>query len=142
MSNGTMTTHSGHTGMDTAPTSGWITFAGSIMVIMGFFHAIAGLAALLKPEVFVATENQLLLFSYSQWGWVHLIAGIILVASAASLFAGQAWGRVVAVILATLSAILNFGFIAAYPLWSILIIAMDVMVIYAVITHGRQQEDY
>lgn len=137
-----MTTHTGQPGMQTAPTSGWITFAGSIMVIMGFFHAIAGLAALLKPEVYVATENQLLLLSYAQWGWVHLIAGIIVIGAAASLFAGRTWGKIVAVVLATLSAILNFGFIAAYPLWSILIIAMDVMVIYAVITHGRQQEDY
>jgi hypothetical protein len=115
--------------------SGWLDFAGYLMVVAGTFHIVAGLVALLKNEVFVATQNSLLVFDYTQWGWVHLIFGIVLCLSAASLFANRFWGRFVAIFLATLSAIANFSFIQAYPLWSIMIIALDIMIIYAVATH-------
>lgn len=115
--------------------SGWLDFAGYLMVVAGTFHIVAGLVALFKNEVLVATQNSLLVFDYTQWGWVHVIFGIVLCLSAASLFANRFWGRFVAIFLATLSAIANFSFIQAYPLWSIMIIALDVMIIYAVATH-------
>jgi uncharacterized membrane protein HdeD (DUF308 family) len=119
--------------------SGWIDFAGYLMVVAGTFHIIAGLTALFKDQVYVAAQSTLLAFDYTQWGWVHLIFGIILCLSAASLFANRFWGRFVAIFLATLSAIANFSFIWAYPLWSVMIIALDVMIIYAVATHGRDE---
>jgi hypothetical protein len=75
---------------------------------------------------------------YTQWGWTHLLFGILVIAAAFALFAGRMWGRVTAIILATLSAILNFGFIQAYPVWSLLIIALDVMIIYSVAKHGGE----
>lgn len=115
--------------------SGWLDFAGYLMVVAGTFHIVAGLVALFKNEVLVATQNSLLVFDYTQWGWVHVIFGIVLCLSAASLFTNRFWGRFVAIFLATLSAIANFSFIQAYPLWSIMIIALDVMIIYAVATH-------
>jgi hypothetical protein len=88
--------------------------------------------------VYVAAPSTLLLFDYTGWGWTHLIFGVILMAAAFALFSGRMWGRVVAIIMATLSAIINFGFIQAYPLWSLIIIAMDIMIIYSVATHGDE----
>ncbi|HSX29069.1 MAG TPA: hypothetical protein VLE73_00755 [Candidatus Saccharimonadales bacterium] len=116
--------------------SGWVAFAGYLMIVVGVFQSIAGLVAIFDPGIYVAANNSLWLLDYTQWGWVHLILGIILVASSASLFAGKWWGRFVAVTLAMLSAIANFGFIWAYPIWSTLIIVLDIFIIYAVITKG------
>lgn len=80
---------------------------------------------------------------YRQWGWVQLIWGIVLIVSASSLLAGRLWGRILAITLATISAILNFGFIWAYPVWSIMIILLDIIVIYSVAMYGgREEEEY
>ena len=119
--------------------SGWVSFAGYLMIVAGFFHAVAGFVALFKPEVFVTGPNGSLIFSYDEWGWIHLIFGVILMAAASALFSGRLWGRVVAITLATLSAIANFGFIWAYPLWSIAIIALDIMIIYGVAVYGNEE---
>jgi hypothetical protein len=134
MSNGTAKVRMG------TQQSGWVTFAGVLMIVAGFFHAITGLVAILKPELYVATENHLFAFDYTQWGWVHLIFGAILIFSAASLYGGRLWGRVVAITMATVSAVINFGFIWAYPLWSIMIIVMDMVIIYSVAMYGGRDE--
>jgi hypothetical protein len=120
--------------------TGWVFFAGYLMIVAGFFQMIAGFVALLKPSLYIATENHLSLLDYNQWGWIHIIVGLILALSAGSLFAGRLWGRFIAIALATLSAIVNFGFIWAYPVWSLLIIAIDIMVIYAVAVYGGDRE--
>lgn len=121
--------------------SGWVTFAGILMVVAGFLQAIAGLVALFKPALYVTTENHLLVLDFNQWGWVHLIYGIILIVGSASLYAGRLWARVLAITLAAISALLNFAFIWAYPLWSIMIIIMDILVIYGVAMYGGRQEE-
>jgi hypothetical protein len=120
--------------------SGWVFFAGYLMIVAGFFQMIAGFVALLKPSLYLATEKHLLLLSYTQWGWTHIIIGLVLALSAGSLFSGRLWGRALAITMATLSAIVNFGFISAYPFWSLLIIAVDIMVIYAVAVYGGDRE--
>jgi hypothetical protein len=121
--------------------SGWAIFAASLMIVAGFFHAIAGLVALFKSDVYVATQTQLLVFDYSQWGWVHILMGLILMGAAFALLAGKLWGKIVAISLAGLSAIANFAFIHAYPLWSIAIIVLDVLIIYGVAMHGKEVDD-
>jgi len=121
-------------------TSGWVTLAGIMMIAAGVFHGIAGLFAIFRSGWYVVNESQLVLFNYTQWGWVHLIFGIVLVLAAAALFAGKTWGRAVAITLAVLSIIANLGYLWAYPLWSIIIIALDVMIIYGVAKHGKEVE--
>ena len=76
---------------------------------------------------------------YTAWGWIHLALGAVLLIASASLFAGSMFGRVIGVFGATLSAIANLLFISAYPAWSILVIALDVIVIYAIIVHGGER---
>jgi hypothetical protein len=75
---------------------------------------------------------------YNVWGWVHLILGILAVATGFGLLAGNTAARVVGIVLAVLSAILNLIFIAAYPVWSTIVIAVDIIVIYAIVVHGRE----
>ena len=117
---------------------GWVYFAGLMMMLGGIFQAIAGLVAIFKNGVFVVGANQLLVFDYSQWGWIHLIIGVLLFLAAFSVWAGGAFGRVVGSMLAGLSAIANFAFFTAYPLWTIIIISVDVVIIYALLVHGGE----
>jgi len=126
---------------DPLPTAwfGWVVFAGIMMIMIGSFHALAGLVALFEDDYYVTTSSGLVVnVDYTAWGWAHLILGALIALAGIALFAGQMWARVVAVIIAGLSAIVNMVFIAAYPLWSIVMITLDVVVIYAVVVHGRE----
>jgi hypothetical protein len=121
--------------------TGWIAFAGVILVMLGVLHALQGLVALFKDEYFLVGKNGLTVnIDYTQWGWTHLILGIVIAFAGASLFAGRMWARIVAVIVAMLSVFVNIGFLAAYPIWSTIMIAFDVLVIWAVMVHGREMK--
>ena len=116
---------------------GWTTFAGIMMIMLGIFHAIAGLAGVVKDDFYAVTPNYVLKFNVTTWGWIHLIAGIVVVFAGFSLFRGAVWGRTVGVILAGFSALLAFAWIPLYPVWSIVFIALDVTIIWALTAHGR-----
>jgi hypothetical protein len=122
-------------------TSGWavgfILFAGIMMIMVGFFQALQGLVAIFENEFYVATRNYLYEFDATTWGWIHLILGVLVAFAGFAVMAGRTWGRVVGITLAVLSAIANFAFIPYYPFWSLIIIALDVFVIWALAAHGR-----
>jgi hypothetical protein len=122
-------------------TSGWaagfILFAAVMMIMGGIFQALSGLVAIFENEFYVATRDYLFQFDATTWGWIHLILGIVVGLAGAGLLAGRTWARVVAIMLLVLSAIANFLFIPYYPFWSLLIIALDVFVIWALAAHGR-----
>ena len=124
--------------------SGWvgmIIFAGAMMIMLGFFHAIAGLVALFKDDYYLVGQSGLVVnVDYTTWGWVQLILGIVAGLAGAALFAGATWARIVAVLLALFSAITNLAFTSAYPIWSAIMIAVDILVIYAVTAHGREMD--
>jgi hypothetical protein len=112
-------------------------FAAFAMIMIGTFQAIAGLAGIIEDEFYAVTPNYVFEFDATVWGWIHLLLGIVIVLAAFGLFTGAVWARTVGVILALVSAIANFAFIPWYPVWSILIIAIDVTVIWALTAHGR-----
>ena len=116
---------------------GFTYFAALVMMMVGTFHAIIGFAGILENEFFVVTRNYVFEFDATAWGWIHLIAGLVVIFAGVGLFSGAVWARTVGVTMAALSAIANFGFIPYYPVWSIVIIALDVDVIWALTTHGR-----
>jgi hypothetical protein len=124
-----------------APT-GWVgllAFAAIMMILAGAFQAIDGLIALFNDELYVVRPNGLVInVDYTAWGWTHLLLGILLIAAGYAVLSGRVWGRTLGVIAALLSAIVNFAFIPAYPFWSLLIITVDVLVIYALIAHGGE----
>jgi hypothetical protein len=125
-----------------APTSGWVgmaMFGGVMMMVAGTFHAMAGLVGIFNDSYWLVPSSDLVItVDYTAWGWVHLIIGALAIAAGAGILAGQAWARVSGVVLAVLSALVNLAFMAAFPLWATLIIAIDVLVIYALVAHGKE----
>ena len=121
---------------------GWLVFAGIMMILVGSFQAINGLIALFKDELYVVRPNGLVVnIDYTAWGWAHLLLGLLLIAAGAAVFSGRIWGRTLGVIADVLSAVVNFAFIPAYPVWSLLVITVDVLVIWALIAHGGELRD-
>ncbi len=117
----------------------WVNFAGVMLVLLGLFHGIEGLVALLRDEVYVVGSRGLAVdVSYTTWGWVHLAWGVLAILVGTSLLAGRMWARIIAVVLAMLSAVANLAFMPAYPLWSALMIVIDILVIWAVTLHGAE----
>jgi hypothetical protein len=118
---------------------GWVFFGGVLLILSGCFHAMSGLVALFKDDYYVVRPSGLVLeANYTAWGWGHLLIGLLLFAAGCGVMAGQLWARTVGVVLAVLSSIANMVFMAAYPVWSIIVITVDVIVIYALIVHGRE----
>jgi hypothetical protein len=118
--------------------TGWIAFAGVMMVIAGTLNAIYGLIAIINDDWRVWTNSGSLLVDISNWGWVHLVVGIVVLASGVGVFSGNVLARTVGVIAATVSLIANFFFIPAYPIWAITVITIDVLVIWALTAHGAE----
>jgi len=121
--------------------AGFIVFAAVMMIMVGIFHAIDGLVALFDNNFYVVTRAYTFQFDTTAWGWLHLVLGVLVAFAGWGLLAGRTWARVVAITLATLSAIANFLFIPYYPFWSITAIVIDVFVIWAVAAHGRELRD-
>jgi hypothetical protein len=110
---------------------GWYDLAGAMFGIAGAFNSIQGLSAVIKNEYFAG--GTLVYDNLQFWGWVWLIIGVLQVIAALMLLAGQ--GRVLGIILAALSAVISFASIGAYPLWSILVITLDVLIIHGLTVH-------
>jgi hypothetical protein len=133
-------THATHQlARDEAP-SGWATgaatFASCMLLLVGTFQVIAGLTAVLNDEFFVVTRNYTFDLDVSVWGWIHLLFGVALCFTGAGLWTRRPWAGVTAIVLAGLSAVANFFFLPYYPLWAIVVIALDVWVIWALTRPG------
>jgi hypothetical protein len=119
----------------------WVIFGGVMLILLGIFHVMQGLVALVHDDFYLVTKNGLLLnFDFTSWGWIHLVLGVLIGLVGVGLLTGNTAARVAGVVLAVLSAVVNLVFIAAYPAWSVIIIALDVIVIYAIVVHGRELE--
>jgi hypothetical protein len=119
---------------------GLTAMAGFFLLMAGGFQLLQGLAALIHGDFFVVVQNNTYSLNVTGWGWIHLIIGIIGIITGFALLAGQTWARVVGIVLAVLSAIANFMFLPYYPVWSILIILLDVAVIWALTVYQRDSE--
>ena len=116
---------------------GWIMFAAIMMLLIGFFHVMAGLVAIVDDNFYVATKEYVFQFDRTTWGWIHLILGIVVFIAGLSLFKGAIWARTVGVILGVISAVVGFAWLPWYPVWGILIVVIAVSVIWALTMHGR-----
>ncbi len=121
---------------------GWIVFAGFMLIMIGSFHIIEGLVALFRDEVFLVGSKGLVInVDYTAWGWIHIVGGTLAIGAGAGLLAGQMWARILAVVVAFASAVINIAFLPAYPVWSAIVIAIDVLIIWAVTVHGSEVKD-
>jgi hypothetical protein len=117
---------------------GWIFFAAYLMIIAGILNAIQGFVAIVNDEWVVFGNRADVYLDLTQWGWVHLIVGIVVVLAGIGLFSGNVLARLIAALLAGVAIIVNFLWIPVYPVWALSIIAMSVFVIWALIAHGGE----
>jgi hypothetical protein len=120
---------------------GLTMFAATMMIMVGSFQAIQGIVALANDTFYVVGVKWIFEFDVTTWGWIHLLMGILVATAGFFLFRGAVWARTVGVIAAGFSALVNFAWLPYYPVWSMLIIALDVFIIWALTVHGRDITD-
>jgi hypothetical protein len=121
--------------------TGWITFAGVMMILAGSLNLFYGIIAAVNDEWVVFTNRANVYLDVSEWGWVHIIVGAVVLISGLGLFSGNILARTIAVVAASISLVVNFFFIPVYPLWAITVIVIDLLVIWAVTAHGREMRE-
>ena len=126
---------------------GWSAFAGVMLIIIGVMDVIQGLVALIEDEFYVVAGgvgegvNWVFEFDVTAWGWIHLIVGIVLILSGVGIFSANVAARTVGVLVAGMAAIINFAWLPYYPIWSIIVIAICIAIIWALTAHGRDIAD-
>jgi hypothetical protein len=129
----------------TSATSGWaawVLFGGILLFLLGVLHLTVGVLALVRPEILAGTRADLAFeIPLTAVAWIHLAAGAAAIAVGAGLVLGRRWARLVVVQLACLAAIVNFAFIAVYPIWSVVSVGLAILVSYAAARHGAEVAD-
>jgi hypothetical protein len=118
-------------------TLGFTMLAAVLMMLSGVWAFFEGLAAIIRGSFFIVTRNYVYDMSAVGWGWIHLILGVLIAVAGVALLRDMLWARITGVVLASLITIANFLFIPYYPLWSIVIIALNMFVIWALLTPRR-----
>jgi hypothetical protein len=118
--------------------TGWISFAGVMLIIGGSLGLIFGIIAAVNDNWVVFANRGAVSLDLSTWGWVHIIVGAIVLLAGFGVFTGNILARIVGVIVAVVSLIANFLWLPVYPVWAIIIITIDVLVIWALTAHGRE----
>jgi len=117
---------------------GIAVFAGVVMIIGGAFQALEGLSGIVHDKYLVVAPSTIYAFDVTVWGVIHLLVGLALLAIGIALLRGQTWGRFAGIIVAAISAILNFVWLPYSPLWAIIVIVVDVLIIWALASYLRQ----
>jgi hypothetical protein len=113
--------------------AGWIGFAGMLLLIVGAIDFFQGLIALFEDEYFVVTASGFLVVDLTAWGWIMLIWGVLLVCAGLGLIAAQGWARWFAIVVVSVNFIAQLGFLgnSQYPLWSLTVMALNIIVLFA-----------
>jgi hypothetical protein len=114
---------------------GWQLFAGMLLVVVGAFNCVDGLVAISNANYFsnvtAGTDDLPITDNVRTWGWVVLIAGVVMIAAGFGVFSGAMWARIAAIVIIAVNMLMQFTYLAHFPLWSFTMILLDVMVIYA-----------
>ncbi len=117
---------------------GVTTAAAVVLILAGVLNAMQGVVALATNEFYVVTQRWLFQFDVSAWGWVHVLIGLIIAATGVALLMGAFWARVLGVVIASLSVVVNFLWLPYYPVWAVIVIAFDVFVIWVLTVNGQE----
>jgi hypothetical protein len=122
---------------------GWVYFAGILLILRGISEAFLGITALVnKHYLFVANDRLVVASSnMTAWGWVDLAIGLFILAVGFSVLHGSAWARIFAVFFAGIMFLVNMAFLGTFPIWSIVAMIVDVVIIYALVVHGDEARD-
>jgi vacuolar-type H+-ATPase subunit I/STV1 len=118
-------------------TAGWLSFAGIVAFVVGVFTVIDGLVALFRNDYYLVTSQDILVFNFTAWGWIWLILGLAQIAIGIGLLGSRPWARTAGVLTAVLVAIGQLAFLRAFPVWSVIVIAMCVLLMYALTARPR-----
>jgi hypothetical protein len=113
--------------------SGWISFAGWLMIVIGILGFFEGLIAVIRGQYYVLTASQVIVFDTKTWGWITLLLGIAVALVGFGLLVGEGWARVATIVLLTLYIVEQLAFLgaASFPLWSLTMLVLSVLVLYA-----------
>ena len=134
-----MTTESSRTAHYDSSTKGLVAygvtaFAGVMLATVGVFQILEGISALANDKAVLVGKNYAFQFDITTWGWIHLILGLIAVAVGIGILMGQTWSRIAGIVIAALSCLSNFAFLPYFPVWSLVILAFNAFVIWALCT--------
>ena len=125
--------------------SGWAeglaAFAGLMMIMIGGFQFFEGLAAVIKDQFYVVSPNYIYDLDVTAYGWIHMIWGVVVCGTGFAVMAGRTWGRVVGIGVIIINAVVQFFYIPYYPIWAVLLIALDVACIWALTVAGSSREE-
>jgi hypothetical protein len=122
--------------------TGWVVSAVVMMILGGLLGAMFGLVAIVNDDWVVFENSDAVSIDLTGWGWIHLIVGVVLVLAGFGVFSGNVIARAVGVLVAAVSLIANFLWLPVYPIWSLVVIAIDVLVIWALTAHGGEMRGY
>ena len=117
---------------------GWIWFGGLALILVGAFNVIHGLIAVFEDDVLVAAGETLAVLDLTAWGWVHTVVGTLQIVVGVVLLTGARWARIMAIVLVMLNAVAQLAALNAQPTWAVIIIALDVLVLWALVVHGEE----
>ena len=121
--------------------AGWVVFAALMMALIGLFHLAAGFLALFKDDYYTTSPRGLAISTnFTAWGWTHIVIGAVVGLAAGFLLMGKLWARIVTVLVALLSILIDFVYLPLTPVWSTISITLTVFSIYAVVVHGRDTD--
>ena len=132
-----MVRHRGQRPSEGGQYSGWIAFAGMMMVILGSLDALWGLAAILNNEIVVVGGRGALIFDITAWGWIHLILGLGVALIGFGLLSGNAAARVAGIFVVAINAVAQIVWFPAAPLWAFLMIIIDSVILYQLMVNWR-----
>ena len=118
-------------GIGAGARSGWAAFAGIVLLMVGAFNVIFGLTAIFEDETLTAVGGRVIVWDLTTWGWIHLVFGLVQVLAGLGLFAAREWARWAAIV---------FAIITVFPLWTILVITLDLIVIYQLTARWERDE--
>jgi hypothetical protein len=130
--------------MQTTRWTGWIGFAGCLMIIIGGIDFFQGLIAVIRGSYYAVTPNQIVVFNLTTWGWITLLWGIIIALAGFGLLARAGWARWFAIVVGVVTFFEQLGFVGSsqYPLWALTVLFLTFFVLYALIIHWGDAEDY
>jgi len=126
--------------MNRSAWTGWVGFAGWLMIIIGSIDAFEGLIAIIRGQYYVLSSQSIIVFNLKTWGWIALIWGIIVALAGFGLLSGATWARWTAIVIGSLSFILQLGFLGStlYLLWGLTVMGLTLVVLYALIVRWNE----
>jgi len=118
--------------------AGWAVFGGVTMIIVGAMNAIYGLVALFNDEWAVWSNRAVVYLDLTQWGWVHLIVGGVVLLAGIGVLSGNGVGRAAGAVVVAVAMLVSFVALPVYPLWSLVVLTLEALVLYALLAHGDE----